>query len=93
MKKCFLLALAFVFVMSMACPVFAVDLRKSADKLADGAMEVMKSPLVLHDHTKDEMDKADHKAIGFLKGLMESPFHMAKKAGDGMLKMVTFPIE
>jgi len=93
MKKGFLLALAFVFVMSMACPVFAVDLNKSVDKFVDGAMEVVKSPMVLYDHTKDEMDMADHKAMGLLKGLLEAPFHMAKKAGDGMLDMITFPIE
>ena len=93
MKRVSLLALAFVFMMSMACPVFAVDLHKSVDKLADGTMEMIKSPIVLHDHTKSEMDKADHMAYGFIKGLLESPFHMIKKAGDGLLDVATFPIE
>jgi len=93
MKRLSLLALAFVFMVSMTCTVFAADLHKSVDKLADGTMEMMKSPLVLHDHAKSEMDKADHKALGLMKGLLEAPFHMAKKAGDGLLKVATFPVE
>ncbi len=93
MKRVSLLALAFVFMMSMACPVFAVDLNKSVDKLVDGTMEVIKSPIILHDHTKSEMDNADHKAIGLMKGLLESPFHMVRKAGDGLMDVATFPIE
>lgn len=93
MKKIFFVALAFVFVMSMACTVFAADLHKSVDKLVDGTMEMMKSPLVLHDHMKKEMDDAEHKPMGFLKGLLEAPFHMVKKAGNGLLDVATFPIE
>ena len=93
MKRVSLLALAFVFMMSMACTVFAADLHKSVDKLANGTMEMIKSPLVLHDHTKSEMDNADHMAYGFMKGLIEAPFHMIKKAGDGLLDVATFPIE
>ena len=93
MKRVSLLVLAFVFMMSMACPVFAVDLHKSVDKLADGTMEMIKSPIVLYDHTKSEMDNADHMAYGFMKGLLEAPFHMIKKAGDGLLDVATFPIE
>ena len=62
MKRVSLLALAFVFMMSMACPVFAADLlHNSADKLANGTMEIAKSPLALYDHTKSEMDDADHR--------------------------------
>ena len=93
MKKIFLIALAFVFCMGMITPVYAADFHKSVDKFAEGAMEVMKSPLVLHDHTKSEMDSAEHKPVGFLKGLMEAPFHMVKKAGGGVLDMVTFPVD
>lgn len=93
MKRVFLLALAFVFIMSMACTVYAVDLHKSVDKITDGMVEIMKSPLVLHDHTKSEMDKADHKAFGLMKGLLEAPFHMVRKAGNGLLDVATFPIE
>jgi len=56
-------------------------------------MEVIKSPLVLHDHAKSEMDNADHKAFGLMKGLLEAPFHMVRQAGDGLLDIATFPIE
>ena len=66
MKKTFLVALVFAFAMSMACPVFAMDLDKSIEKFADGTMEVIKSPMVLHDHTKETMDSADHKVIGLM---------------------------
>ena len=93
MKKVSLIALAFVFMMSMACPVFAVDLDKSVDKFVDGTMEVIKSPIVIYDHTKSEMDSADHMAFGFMKGLIEAPFHMVKKVGGGLLDVATFPIE
>ena len=93
MKKVSLLALAFVFMMSMACTVYAADMHKAVDKLANGTMEMMKSPLVLHDHTKSEMDAADHKVLGLMKGLLEAPFHMVRKAGDGLLDVATFPIE
>ncbi len=93
MKKVSLLAMAFVFMMSMTCTLYAADMHKSVDKLADGTMEMIKSPMVLYDHTKSEMDKADHKVLGFMKGLLEAPFHMVKKAGDGLLDVATFPIE
>lgn len=93
MKRVSLLALAFVFMVSMVCTVYAADMHKSVDKLANGVVEIMKSPLALHDHTKSEMDAADHKILGFMKGLLEAPFHMVRKAGDGLLDVVTFPIE
>ena len=93
MRKTLLLSLVFVFFVSMACPIFAADFKSATDKIANGAMEIIKSPLVLHDHTKSEMDSAEHKALGFLKGLMEAPFHMVKKAGGGLLDIATFPID
>jgi hypothetical protein len=93
MRTVFLLALAFVFVMSMAVPLYAADLHKSVDKFADGTVEILKSPLVLYDHTKSTMDEAKHKPIGLMKGLLESPFHMVKKAGGGILDIATFPVE
>ena len=94
MKRIFLIALAFVFCLSMACTVvYAADLESAVDKLADGTMEIVKSPIVLYDHTKSEMDSADHKAVGLLKGLLESPFHMVKKVGHGAMDIATFPID
>jgi hypothetical protein len=95
MKKACLLALAFVFAMGMAAvPVYADDmLHKSVDKFANGTVDVLKSPLALPDHMKSEMDESKHKPIGFLKGLLESPFYILDKAGGGVMDMATFPIE
>lgn len=93
MKKALLLAIAFAFVMSMVMPVMAADLPKPIDKLAKGALEIVKSPLALYDHTKSEMDHADYKLIGLFKGLLTSPFHMVKKAGAGAVDVASFPIE
>ena len=94
MKRILLVALTFVFCLSMACTaVYAADLDSAVDKLADGTMEMIKSPLALYDHTKASIDDADNKALGLMKGLLESPFHMAKKFGHGALDVVTFPID
>ena len=94
MRKACLCTLAVVFLMGMAAPLFAEDkLHKSVDKFANGTMEVMKSPMMLHDHTKSEMDAAEHKPYGMMKGLLESPFHILQKAGDGAMDMATFPVE
>lgn len=94
LKKTCLFVMAVVFMMSMTVPLYASDyLHKSVDKLANGTMEVVKTPLMLYDHTKSEMDVSEHKPLGMLKGLLESPFHMVKKAGGGALDMATFPIE
>jgi hypothetical protein len=93
MKKLLCLAVVFAFVMSAAAPLYAADLPKPVDKLAKGTMDIVKSPLALYDHTKSEIDGADHKLLGFLKGAVTSPFHMVKKAGGGVMDVATFPIE
>jgi hypothetical protein len=93
MKKVLCLAVVFTFVMSTAAPLYAADLPKPVDKLAKGTMDIVKSPLALYDHTKSEIDGADHKLLGFFKGAVTSPFHMVKKAGGGVMDVATFPIE
>jgi len=93
MKKAFLLFVAFAFAMIVSSYVYAADLPKPIDKLTKGTMDVVKSPLVIVDHTKGQIDDADMKVLGLLKGLAESPFHVVKKAGHGVLNMATFPIE
>ena len=93
MKRTLILTLAFAFIMGLAASVQAYDLAKPIDKFSKGAVEVVKSPIVLYDHTKSEMDSYDNKIVGLLKGLFESPFHMVKKAGNGALDIATFPVE
>ncbi len=83
---------AFAFVISMAVSAYA-DMPKPIHKLANGTVEIIKSPVVLIDHTKTEIQGASYKPFGFLKGLVTSPFHMVKKAGAGVLDVATFPVE
>jgi len=93
MKKTVILAVAFTFVVSLTAPAFALDLGKHVKKFTNGTMEIVKSPLVIYDHTKSEIDAADYKVIGFVSGLVTSPFHLIHKAGMGALDVATFPIE
>jgi len=93
MKKALMLLVASVFVASLASVAFASDLPKPVEKFSKGAVDVLKSPLTIYDHTKFRYDGADNKPIGLVQGLVESPFHMLKKAGGGAIDMATFPID
>ena len=92
MKKALLSLIAFIFLLNLPFSVYAA-VPKQVDKLSKGAIEIVKSPLELYDHTKKDMDQSDHKLIGFFKGLVSSPFYLVKKAGHGALDVATFPIE
>lgn len=92
MKKIVFVA-AFTFVFSMAVSAYATDMPKPIHKLSSGLVEILKSPIVLVDHTKMEVDGAKYKPFGLLKGLVTSPFYMVKKAGFGVIDVATFPIE
>ena len=93
MKKFVCLIVVFAFIAASVSVVLAGDLPKPVDKFTKGAVEVVKSPVSIYDHTKGEYDKSDIKPLGFVKGLVESPFALLKKAGGGALDMATFPIE
>jgi len=93
MKKALLFLGAFAFIASLASVAFATDLPKPVEKFSKGAVDVIKSPLIIYDHTKLRFDGSDAKPIGLVKGLVESPFYMLKKAGGGAIDMATFPIE
>ena len=93
MKRAIVLMMAFAFVLSFAAPIMASEMPAPVDKLGHGFMDVIKSPLELYYVPKDEMDSADHKAVGFFKGILKAPFHVVKKAGGGLIDIVTFPIK
>lgn len=93
MRKTICLAIAVAFVFALAAPVFAMDIKTSVDKATEGLIEVVKSPLVIIDHTKKTYDDGDNKLFGLGKGLVESPFHMVDEAVHGLIKFVTFPID
>lgn len=93
MKKAFSLIVIVMFVMGIAAPLYAADLPRPVEKITHGTLDVLQSPVVLFDHTKSEVVEADHKIVGLFTGLLTAPFHMIKKAGTGVLDIVTFPIE
>jgi len=93
MKKLLCLLVVFAFLAGGVSFALASELPKPVEKLTKGAVDVIKSPILIYDHTKDEYDKADTKALGFFKGLLESPFKVVHKAGSGALDMATFPVE
>ncbi|HLF17297.1 MAG TPA: hypothetical protein VI749_00175 [Candidatus Omnitrophota bacterium] len=93
MRKALLMVVAFAFVVSTAALVYAGDLPKPVEKFTKGAVDVAKSPLAIYDHTKAGYDGSDIKVLGLFKGLIESPFHVVKKAGSGAIDMATFPVE
>ena len=93
MKKAFIFSLMFAFILGMAGGVFALDLEKPSDKLANGVVDVVQSPMLLIEHPMERMDGDDMKAVGLMKGLLETPFKFVKKAGDGVVNIATFPVE
>lgn len=93
MKKLIALIIACAFACTVAGPALAADLPKPVHKFTEGAVEVLKSPTELYTHTKDTMDMSEHKPVGLLKGLLESPFYVVKKAGAGVIDIATFPVE
>ena len=92
MKKSFIIAVVFAFVMSISAVAFAA-IPKPLDKMAKGVLEVIKSPIELYDHTKKEVNGQDIKAFGLIKGLVTAPFYMVEKAGKGVVDVATFPIK
>ena len=93
MKKITALFIALAFAFTVIGPALAGDLPAPVQKITDGTMEVLKSPMVLYTHTVDTMDVAEYKVFGLMKGLLESPFHFVQKAGSGVIDIATFPIE
>ena len=92
MKRLFSLTVALAFLFTFAAPLHAA-LPRPVDKIKNGTMEVIKSPLELIDHTKKEVDSSKYKALGLVGGLAKAPFHMVKKAGHGIVEIATFPID
>lgn len=93
MKRALAIMIVFAFVGMFATLSHAADMPKPIHKLVHGVVDIVKSPLEIYDHTKHEVDQAKHKPFGFLKGIVESPFYIIKKAGHGLVDVVTFPIE
>ena len=94
MKQVFILTLTFAFIVGMSSSVLATGLmEKPIDKLSNGVVEVLHSPVTLIEHPMGRMDGDDMKPVGLLKGLLEAPFKFVKKAGNGVVDIATFPVE
>ena len=93
MKKIMVLAVIMTFAILFAAPLYAAELPRPLDKLGHGFVDILTSPLEIYHHTSSEVDHANTKAFGLLKGLLESPFYVIKKAGGGIVDVLTFPIE
>ncbi len=93
MKKIMVFFISFIFVLSMSTLSQAADLPKPVHKLAHGAVDIATSPVEMFDHVKSSIDNSKCKVLGLLKGAVESPFYMLKKAGHGLVDVITFPIE
>ncbi len=93
MKKAMVLAIIMTFAIFLAAPLYAADLPRPVDKIGHGLVDIVTSPLEIYHHTSSEVDHANTKVWGFFKGLLESPFYVIKKAGGGLIDVLTFPIE
>ena len=93
MKKAVVLAIIMTFAVVFAAPLYANELPRPVDKLVHGFVDIVTSPLEIYHHTSQEVDSAKVKPLGFLKGLVESPFYIIKKGGGGLIDVLTFPIE
>lgn len=92
MKRAIILTLALTFVVAFAGSVFAYDLNKPMDKLTSGVVDVIQSPILIYQHPMDTMKNDDTKVVGFLKGVIETPFKIGEKAGGGLINIATFPV-
>ena len=93
MRKAIALIVFMSFIFCFAMPAFAGELPKPVDKIVQGTMDVLKSPMALYDSPKAEWDSHDNKVVGLFKGILLAPFHLVDRAGHGILKIVTFPID
>ena len=89
MKK--MIALTMVFAVGLVlCTAVSAD---PIGKLKSGLTDIVRSPLEVVDHTKAEYKTATFKPFGLMGGLLKGTFYMGKKALNGAIDVVTFPIK
>ncbi len=66
MKKVIRLVVAFAFVLTFSTPAFA-----GMNKLMDGFVQMIKSPMQLIERPKMGMEEFDLMPVGFMKGLID----------------------
>ncbi len=91
MRKMLSLILALVVLVAFTTPSFAYP--RPIEKLKDGAVDVIKSPLVLGDNMVTETKSATFAPFGLIGGLFKGGVYMTKQVIDGSWKIVTFPLD
>ena len=83
--------IAAVVTVVFAVPSFAYP--RPVEKLKDGVIAVVKSPLEIKDYTMAEAKDGSFLPFSLPAGLLKGSFYMAKKMVGGVLDIVTFPID
>ena len=91
MRKAIATVVVFAFLVMCAAPVVALP--APIEKLKNGTIDVIKSPLELGKYTHDEMKSKDFIPAGLLRGLVMGTAHTIKKAVTGAVDIATFPVD
>ncbi len=91
MKRTFSFLIAVAVLVVFTTPSFAFP--RPVEKLKDGVITVVKSPLEIKDHAMSEAKDGSFLPFTLPAGLLKGSFYMAKKMVDGGLDIVTFPID
>ena len=91
MKRTLSFLIATVVLVAFATPSFAYP--KPVEKLKDGVMAVVTSPLEVKDHAMAEAKDGSFLPISLPAGLLKGGFYMAKKMVGGALDIATFSID
>lgn len=89
MKNMLSLALVAIILVVFSAPSFAMP--RPVEKIKDGVITIVKSPLEVKDHALAEVDKG-FKPLALTGGILKGTFYMAKKAVDGAWEVATFPL-
>ncbi len=83
------LILTVVLVAAMTAPAFAMP--KMVERAKDGATEILRSPLHVHDSARDEAKSAKFMPFGLVGGILKGTADMGKDILKGSFKVVTAP--
>ena len=69
-----------------------VALPEPINKLKGGVMDIVSAPLEMYTHSAVAVKAADFKPFGLIGGLLKGTAYTIKKAGSGVVDIVTFPV-
>lgn len=97
MRKILTGILVGVLILSFAAPSFAEvkvpeKVKSSVNKLSRGVANVLSAPLEIGKQITLEWRATDHKHLALVGGLLKGLGYTFKRAGSGLLDIVTFPV-